>query len=335
MWGARLKRGTATASVVLGGAIILALPASGAGGLGSVAAPLTGVSVLVSGLPSCPVTPGFNKETDGPMGLLDDGKYLFVADACNDTLYRVPHSGGSVGHAKHRKFSNYLLALFKIGPHYYGAQYGTDANAGIWEFDPTTLAPKSSAPLVAVPDVRGYAIDPKTHDVFLTSDQKIVRVHGLAGKTPKATTFVQGGGSDLFDGLAFKPDGSILYTTDRYNYPNIHVVAYSRAGKSVLDVVDPYQGEGLAVAKSGLLFVNNNGTDGGSLATYGSVSTLASGATTLTTVASGGTRGGFATVNCQGFMLLDQSATVVKLSPALFPPNASLGKCSSGVRTHE
>ena len=332
MWGARLKRGTATASIVLGGAVVLALPASGAGGLAPVAAPLTGASVLVSGLPTCPVTPGFNREMDGPMGLLDDGKYLFVADACNDTLYRLPHAGGSVAHAKHRKYPNYLLALFKIGTHYYAAQFGTDANAGIWEIDPTTLAPKSRAPLVVVPDVRGYAIDPKTRDVFLTSDQKIVRVHGLTGKTPKTTTFVQGGSGDLFDAIAFKPGGSILYTTDRYNYPSIHIVGYSRAGKSVLDLVDPYQGEGLAVAKSGLLFVNNNGTDGGAPATYGSVSTLAPGATTLTTVASGGTRGGFATIDCQGFMLLDQSATVVKLSPALFPPNSGLGKCSSSVR---
>src|SRR5579871_4832209 len=331
---APIMRLMATLSVALGSAIVLALPASGAGGLGSPAAPLTGTSVLVSGLRSCPVSPGFNKEADGPAGLLDDGKYLFVDDVCNDTLYRLPSTGGSVAHATKVKVANYLLALFKIGPHYYAAQYGTDSNAGIWEFDPTTLAFKSSAPIVAVPDVRGYAIDPKTHDVFLTSDQKIVRVHGLTGKHPKVTTFVQGSGSDLFDALAFKPGGSILYTSDRYNYPSIHIVGYNRAGKSVLDVVDPYQGEGLAVTKSGLVFVNNNGTDGGSPGTYGSVSTLAPGATTLTTVASGGTRGGFATIDCKGEMLVDQSGTVVKLSPALFQPNSGLGKCSSGVSAH-
>lgn len=325
---ARSARLVSCAAVCL---CVLALPAWGAGGLGSPAAPLTGVSVLVQGLPTCPVSPGFNQEHDGPVGLLDDGKYLFVDDACNKTLYRLPDTGGPLAHAKRATYPNYLLALFTIGSHYYAAQYGTDAQAGIWEFDPNTLAAKSTAPIVAVPDVRGYAIDPRSHDVFLTSDQKIVRVHGLTGKHPRVTTFVQGGGSDLFDAVAFKPGGAILYTTDRYNYPDIHIVGYNRAGKSVLDVVDPFQGEGLAVAKSGLVFVNNNGTDGGSPATYGSVSTLAPGATTLTTVASGGSRGGFAAVDCKGSMLLDQSSSVVRLSPALFPPNAGVGRCASAV----
>ena len=105
------------------------------------------------------------------------------------------------------------------------------------------------------------AVDPKTHDVFLSSDQKIVRVHNLTGKKPVVTTFITGSGSDLYDALAFNASGSILYVTDRYNYPNIHVVGFNRAGKSVLDVVDPYQGEGLAVAKNGVLFINNNGTE--------------------------------------------------------------------------
>ena len=165
------------------------------------------------------------------------------------------------------------------------------------------------------------------------TDTKIMKVHNLTGNKPVVTTFVSGASSDLYDGIAFNASGSILYTTDRYNYPNIHIVGFNRAGKSVLDVVNPYQGEGLAVARSGLLFVNNNGTDGGSPATYGSVSTLAPHAKTLTTVASDGTRGGFATVDCEGFMLVNQSGSVVKLSPALFPKNAGDGKCSSSVRT--
>jgi hypothetical protein len=309
----------------------LALAATGAGGLGAPAAPLTGTSVLVSGLPSCPVSPGFNAERVGPGAPLDDGKYLFVADECNGTLYRLPTTGGSAAHALKAK-TGMILAFAKLGTHYFAARYSTDSTAGLWEFDPTTLAWKSSAPAVPLIDIRGVAVDPKTHDVFLSSDQKIVRVHNLTGKKPVVTTFVTGSGGDLFDALAFNASGSILYVTDRYNYPNIHVVGFNRAGKSVLDVVDPYQGEGLAVAKNGVLFINNNGTNGGSPATYGSVSTLAPNATTLTTVASGGTRGGFAAVDCKGYMLVDQSGTVVKLSPALFPANAGAGKCSSSVK---
>jgi hypothetical protein len=285
----------------------------------------------VSGLPSCPVDPGFNDERDGPAGILDDGKYLFFSDACNQTLYRLPESGGPASHALKAKLG-IIIALVKIGPHYYAARYGTDSTAGLWEFDPNTLAWKSTAPAVSLVDIRGAAVDPKTHDVFLTSDQKIVRVHDLTGKKPLVTTFVTGAGSDLYDGIAFNASGSILYTTDRYNYPSIHIVGFNRAGKSVLDVVDPYQGEGLGVSRSGVLFVNNNGTNGGSPATYGSVSTLAPDATTLTTVASGGTRGGFATVDCEGEMLVDQSGTIVKLSPALFPQNAGAGRCTSSVK---
>ena len=51
--------------------------------------------------------------------------------------------------------------------------------------------------------------------MFLTSDQKIVRVHNLTGKKPVVSDFVTGSGSDLYDAIAFNASGSILYTTDR------------------------------------------------------------------------------------------------------------------------
>ncbi len=41
---------------------------------------------------------------------------------------------------------------------------------------------------------------------------------------------------------------------------------------------------------------------------------------------------GFAAVDCKGYMLVDQSGTIVKLSPALFPKNAASGSCSSSVK---
>ena len=146
------------------------------------------------------------------------------------------------------------------------------------------------------------------------------------------TTFVTGSGGDLYDALAFNASGSILYATDRYNYPSIHIVGFDRSGKSVLDVVDPYQGEGLAVAKIGVLFVNNNGTE----RRLPRHLRLGLDARTERHHPDDGRERrhprGFATVDCKGYMLVDQSGTIVKLSPALFPPNAGAGSCSSSVK---
>lgn len=323
----------AVRTIVVAGAavLLLVLPAGAAGAVSGLAAPLTGATTLARGLPSCPVSPGFNDEYVGTEAAMDDGKYLFFSDQCNNGYYRRPDGKGASAGARHVTLDSKVLATFKLGSRYYLTKFGDGANDGIYQFDPTTLALKSSAPIVAIPDIRDAAIDPQSHDVFVTSDAQIIRVQGLTTGKPSQSVF--GPAGNLYDAIAFSPDGSLVYSTDRYGYPNIHIVGFDRNGANVSDVVAPNQGEGLAVARSGTVFVNNNGTDGSSAATYGSVSTLAPGAATLTTVATLGSRGSFAEVDCKGYLLLELTDSIVRLKPALFAPNAGAGSCKSYVKT--
>ncbi len=318
--------------------LLLVVP-SGAPAFTTVSAPFTAGTDVATGFPTCAVSPGFPAEAVGPYGLLDDGSYLYFTDQCNHHMYRLPENGGAVS-AGLDGANGLDGVLVKIGGHYYGMAIfpGTQSEPGgpgLYEFDPGTLAVAGggAAPVVSLATPSDLAIDPQTGDLFIgNAANGIVRVHGLPG-SPVVTTFVAGSGSNLYAGLSFTSDGSILYATSRYNYPNIHVVGFDRTATQVFDVVDPNQGEGLAVAPpattvngvnvSNNVFVNDNGTNGMMPSTYGKITRIdVNDSNTETAIASGGTRGSAVVIDCHGFLLVTQTDRVERMTPAFFtkPP---------------
>lgn len=283
--------------------------AADAGGFTTFRAPLQGATDFLTGFPSC------SGSRVGPVGLLFDPKGAIVTDACGMT-YRFPLTGGDASRAPVRVHNELGrgLAISK------GRYYAVGAPGGRWGLyllDPSTLA---LGPMVAPVDGDGRAVvtDPATGDLYVSSSHQIARIAGPGSSHPAVSTFARGD----YDGLYFTSNGARLYAAD---YSRGHLSGFTRAGQLTLDVdLHSHGPDGVAVAKKGAngagvpvsdnVFVNSND---------GTVERIdVNHDNQVSVVASGGSRGDFATVGPDGCLYATQSDRIVLLEPCFFQISA-------------
>jgi uncharacterized repeat protein (TIGR01451 family) len=315
---ARTKRTTrqllgavARPAVVLGviaGSVFV--PSAPAQAYTNFSAPLTGGTDFATGFATC-------AGNIAPVGLIQDGTNFFATDICDKSTYKFPAAGGPASGAT---VVQNLLDLDLALSH--GKYYATTNGPipGVYTFDPATLA---VGPLVhGFPQVAyGLIGDPLSNDLYVATSNGIWRIES-PDSSPVVTQVVSG---PTVDGIAISADGQHIWAANRnvdavqeYGRPN-PTTAPLQASVPVGRGVD-----GIAIAKSDApggvannVFVNNN--DG----TIVRIDTNNKNAVSV--VASGGTRGDFATVGPDGCFYVTQSTTIVKLAPCFFQsPTADL-----------
>src|SRR5437879_1463715 len=267
-------------------------------------APLTGGTDFATGFPTC--------GTIGPVGVVHDGTNFFATDICNKTTYKFPGGGGPVSAAT---ASQNLLSLDLAVSHgkYYAGANSLPTPEGVYSFDPATLAVgKLIAAFPAIP--YGIIGDPLSDDLYVATGSGIYRIQS-PDTSPVVTHVVPGG---VFDGIAMTADGQHIWAANR----NLDAVqAYGRPSGATAPLqtsVPVGRGvDGIAIAKSTApggvannVFVNDN--DG----TIVRIDTNNGNA--ISVVASGGSRGDFATVGPDGCFYVTQTDKVVKLAPCFF-----------------
>ena len=290
--------------------------------------------LIPAGTPACTVTPGWFGETAGPVGVIDDGSRLFVANGCDQNLYRYMLDGTFDAMVPNGIDRGLLLH----DGHYYGLASATAPppdGPGLYEFDPTTLAVGSRlAAVVGAVDVKA---DPVTGDLFISSntgsDGSIVRVHDPSG-TPVVTPFAGPVVGRNISGLGFNGDGSLLYGAARLD----HVFAWDRTGaQTPFDVTIAARPEGIYVAPpstvlngvdvSDNVFTNNNGL----APDTGTISRIdVHNGNAVHTIATQGSRGHVFAVDPNGMLLAPQSDRVIRLSPG-FTAAPAVAPTSSGL----
>jgi uncharacterized repeat protein (TIGR01451 family) len=310
---ARTKRTTWHLLVVLGvivGSVFV--PSAPAQAYTNFTAPLTGGTDFATGFPSCP-------GAIGPVGIIHDGTNFFADDICNKTTYKFPAGGGAASAATS---SQNLLNLDLAVSHgkYYAGTNALPTPIGVYSFDPGTLA---VGKLIAAFPQTPYGLigDPLSDDLYVATGSGIYRIQS-PDSSPVVTKVVAAG---TFDGIAMTADGQHIWAAIRnvdslqeYGRPSgatAPLQATIHVGRGV---------DGIAIAKSDApggvannVFVNDN--DG----TIVRVDTNNNNAVSV--VASGGTRGDFATVGPDGCFYVTQTDKVVKLAPCFFQsPTADL-----------
>lgn len=273
--------------------------------------PLTGGTNFATGFPRC-------AGAIGPVGLIHDGTNFFATDICNRTTYKFPGSGGAASGAT---TSQNLLNLDLAVSH--GKYYaGTDAlpTTGLYAFDPATLAVGKL--ITAFPQTPyGIIGDPLSDDLYVATGGGIYRIQS-PDSSPVVTHVVPSG---VFDGIAMTADGQHIWAANR-NVDSLQKFGRPSGATAPLQAtIHVGRGvDGIAIAKSDApggvannVFVNDN--DG----TIVRVDTNNGNA--ISVVASGGTRGDFATVGPDGCFYVTQTDQVVKLAPCFFQsPTADL-----------
>lgn len=307
--------------------VMLLVAAASAQAFTTVNAPFGAAVDLAKGFPTC----SQGGAPLGPVGFADDGKNTFVLDICNRTTYRFGPDGGDPATApQFTSGLNHSLIFHK------GGYYGTDADGGgtgtkgVWTWDPNTL--HLGHLVAAIPGariIRGAFGDPATTDLYVSSLSGIWRVQGPESASPTVSNFVSGGN---IDGMGFKGDGTILYAAD---LGTGHVRGWSvPSGTQVFDLDVGGGGlDGITVAPpnrvingvdiSDNVFVNFND---------GTVKRIdVHNGNAITTVASGGTRGDFAFVDSQGFLVVSQTDSFVRLKPNVFATSAPVNTAPPAV----
>jgi len=291
--------------------------------------PLTGASDFVTGFPTC--------HTDtpmpaGPVGLTFDANNFYVDDVCSHTLLKFPLSGGTYGSPTASAANTFGGGLAVSHGNYFGLELGNNSPSanGLHAFDPVTLA--KGPQLVPFCDSIGIAADPLTTDLYIVdfgsncgltgrSSPAIYKVQNPTG-TPTTTVFATG----FFDGLYFGPDGKLVASKKL----NQHVLEFDRSGNTLFNAdLSGHGPDAPAIDPAGNVFINSND---GTVEKIDSASPHA-----VTVVASGGTRGDFATIGPDGCLYVTQTDRVQKLTPCLFtaappppppqlkPPNTGAG----------
>lgn len=294
-----------TAGFLVAGVLgALATPAAASTDYSSISAPFTGASDFVTGIPSC--------SGAGPAGLLNDGRNFFVADGfCSGTLYKLPMTGGNVSSAQSAP-----AGVFGLG-YNDGTYFAAPEGGQLETFNPSSLA--TAPTLVNLPcgamDIVG---DPLSNALYVSSLCGIYYVANPTSLTPTVTEVSPN--NDFYDGLAVTADGQHLWAAD-YLSENIVELSPTGALQQSIYVGSTVNGpDGIAIAPPGTIvngldvsnnvFVNDN--DG----TILRIDTNHNNALSL--VASGGTRGDFATVGPDGCLYVTQSDRVEKLTPCFF-----------------
>ncbi|HWC35169.1 MAG TPA: IPT/TIG domain-containing protein [Mycobacteriales bacterium] len=292
------------AGATVAGVIATATPASAATGstFTTFANPLTGASDFITGWPSsCSL---------GPMGVLFDGtRFLASSPFCDGKTYDLGPGGGDISSAP--SVQNGFFGLGRRGSTYYAANGGSLA-----QFDPTTLQPVSTSTVNTGCGLYGVAPDPLSTDVYVSSCDGIYVIHNPGASATSARITTDGGD---YDGLYFTPDGQDLWAAE----PSASsIVEFDRKGTVMRSVpIGAHGPDGIAVTRSDLgnglannIFVNDND---GTILRVDPNNDYA-----VTVVASGGSRGDFATVGPDGCLYVTQTDRVEKISPCIFAAQA-------------
>jgi len=185
--------------------LLLAGSASAAHAVFPPGSPFTGGTDIITDFSTC----GSVSFPVGPVGLLNDGSHFFVDDFCthfnnptqDSTTYRFLVTGGSALTPQVSAQNGLTHGITVDGGVYYGLADGGDSSlpAGLYRFDPSTLAVTAPIATFPGPGAFGIARDPLTGDLYVSTGSGIFRVQNPSG-TPMVSTFVSG---SFFDGLAF------------------------------------------------------------------------------------------------------------------------------------
>lgn len=246
----------------------------------------------------------------GPVGLaFSPWNTLFVTDVATQSLYEIPAGGGRAGAAVN-SYTGTPHGLAFDGGRLYMAITSTGDDA-VWEVDP---ADGSLLRKVAnVPCPVGLAVDPATHDLFVSSftcSPNVWRISAPATASPAVTPYATGF-SDL-DGLTFGPDGT-LWGADRSLSTDIVRIGGTRSAApgQVTPVAQVPSADGIAVqAGAGDRLIVNR-TDGVITAVDATATPPA-----LAPVMTNGTRGDLVAVGPDRCAYATQSESILKVRPA-------------------
>jgi hypothetical protein len=305
MKGLRLRTlAVVSAAVLFGAGWLMPQLAANATTFTTVSAPLTSATDYLTGMASCGL---------GPVGLLPEATSFLVSDYCNATTYRYDTSGPAPTLTS--SLQNGLThALTKSNGIYYGVASSNQnvIPSGVWSFSPTSL--KVTGQIIGNPcnggDIRGLAAEPGGQDLFLTGDCGLFRITAPSSSVPSFTQIAAGN----FDGITIDPTTGNAWVADNGAG---EVVEYDLSAKGRLRSYSGFAGpDGVAIAGAnapdgvpGDLFVNNNN---------GTITRVDLPSGTITTVASGGSRGDFVAVGPDGFLYATQADLVEQIKPAIF-----------------
>ena len=268
-------------------------------------APLTGAHDFAVNFPTQPFFGTFI----GPIGLLDDGTSFFVADYSNGKVYKFPVSGGDATAVTSAPVGLEDMILFN------GIYWATVTRTSeVVTFDPNTLTLGTTA--IPIPcTTLGLSGDPVNGNLLVSTTCGIYKVKNPTSAAPSVRRF--SAIKDGFDGSAFSSDGQTLWAADDTNK---EVIQFDRRGKILAVIPDAHGPDGMVFALpdtnlggidiSNNVFVNNN--DG----TIIRIDTNNGNASSV--VATGGTRGDFATVGSDGCFYATQSDRVERVEPCFF-----------------
>lgn len=342
----RARRRRAICVLAAAGCCAAAVPAI-VSAYSSFGSPVTGQTVFLSSLP------GSATSGAGPNGIFDDGTHVFVADAANGTMYRFGENGGSASSSSTLQVADGLTnGIAKLGGVYYAGSRGIPGvDAGLYSFDPATLA--RGREVASLGKINEILADPRTGDLYVTTfTNGLYRVENPASSDP--STFEVAVGD--FHGIGMTSDGSDLWISNVYvGGPSVE--EYTLAA---LDAVSPTSGcapsapnscaqpvqsvslagespqlpTGLIVmpagAKIGKTNVSNNvivNTSQGDTDLPGEVLRVDTNAGDAVSVVAAGdaTRGDAATLDSHGYLEMTQTYSVDRLQPAMTPVLASVG----------
>lgn len=318
--------------VVLGVVLFVAVAAGPAQAqFTSFSAPLTGGSAFATNFTTC-----FG--VIGPVGVMFDSS-SFYANDCHQKTYRFPLSGGSAP-AQPLSQNGLYGGLAVQGGHYYGVHccfFFVPLAEGLYEFDPSTLSITRTV-TTSIGSPRAVVADPVSGDLYVSTclgGWQIYRIQNPDSATPIITPFGdETGRSGCIDGMTMTSDGKTLWAAD-YGSPGggtgngaQTVVGFDTATGAQVAAVNLccHGPDGMAVAAAnttiGTTDVSNNVFVNSNDGTIERIDT--NNGNGVSVVASGGTRGDFATVGADGCMYVAQSSEVEKLSPCFFQRSVSL-----------
>ncbi|WP_435011411.1 PEP-CTERM sorting domain-containing protein [Tundrisphaera lichenicola] len=240
----------------------------------------------------------------GPLGIafLPAGKVMVADGAGNVRVFASDSDGQFAGSAPVGQFygANNAVALTTLGSSIYMTRQGIGDVVQL-NADGTF----NQGIVGGIPAATGMIADPFTGHLFVgsVSNGLIYEVDPLA----KTTSVFYSSGTDNVDGLSLSVDGKVLYAAENKTG---HIIGISTlTGAKVFDSGAIGVGiDGTAVGTgslSGNIFANFN--DGKVIEI--NLKTLAQ-----TTIATGGSRGDFVTVDPNGTLLLTQTDSIIRLT---------------------
>jgi hypothetical protein len=253
----------------------------------------------------------FNQNGVGPLGIaFTPGGGVMVTSFSGDVrIFPTDTDGqsaGAVSVAHNYGLSN-AIGLAQVSGHYYMTQ---QVNGDVVQINANGTF--NSVLVSGIPNATGVAVDPANGHLFVDT-LRLNQIFDVDPVSRTKTLFV----SAQADGLAVYATGTILYAA-LLTPNNEHIVGYSIPTGAVVFDSGPIAGDidGIAIGTGVLannLFVN---THMGTLVEI-NLTTL-----TTTTIADGGSRGDFVTVDPNGTLLITQSDSILRLTP---PPKGGFG----------